>query len=51
MDTHPEGKQVISLEPYLLRSRGQFGFLADFRFHPIEEASWYQAVTSTQSIT
>ena len=37
MDTHPEGKQVISLEPYLLRSRGRFGFLADFRFHPIEE--------------
>ena len=37
MDTYPEGKQVISLEPYLLRSRRQFGFLADFRFHPIEE--------------
>ena len=32
-----EGKQVISLEPYLLRSRRQFGFLADFRFHPTEE--------------
>lgn len=37
MATYPEGKQVISLEPYLLRSRGQFGFLADFRFHPIKE--------------
>ena len=35
--THDEGSQVISLEPYLLRSRSQFGFLADFRFHPIEE--------------
>lgn len=28
----PEGDQVVSLEPYLLRSKGQFGFLADFRF-------------------
>ena len=35
--TYPEGVQVISLEPYLLRSRGQFGLLADFRFHPTEE--------------
>ena len=32
-----EGLQVVSLEPYFLRSRKQFGFLADFRFHPIEE--------------
>ena len=32
-----EGSQVVSLEPYLLRSSGQFGFLADFRFHPTEE--------------
>ena len=37
MDTYPEGSQVVSLEPYLLRSRNQFGFLADFRFHPAEE--------------
>ena len=36
-EEHREGKQVISLEPYLLRSRRQFGFLADFRFHPTEE--------------
>ena len=35
--TYPEGLQVISLEPYLLRSSGQFGFLADFRSHPTEE--------------
>ena len=34
---YPEGKRVISLEPYLLRSRGKFGFLANFRFHPTEE--------------
>ena len=34
---YEEGSQVVVLEPYLLRSRGQFGFLADFRFHPIEE--------------
>ena len=34
---HLEGLQFISLEPYLLRSRRQFGFLADFRFHPTEE--------------
>ena len=33
---YPEGMQVVSLEPYLLRSRDQFGFLADFRFHPNE---------------
>ena len=32
-----EGSQVVSLEPYLLRSSGQFGFLADLRFHPTEE--------------
>lgn len=32
-----EGSQIVSLEPYLLRSSGQFGFLADFRFHPTEE--------------
>ena len=32
-----EGIQVISLEPYLLRSRRRFGILADFRFHPKEE--------------
>ena len=32
-----EGSQVVALEPYLLRSHGQFGFLADFRFHPTEE--------------
>ena len=34
---YSEGKQVISIEPYFLRSRGKFGFLADFRFHPKEE--------------
>ncbi len=36
-EKYPEGSQVISLEPYLLRSHRQFGFLADFRFHPNEE--------------
>ena len=38
-DKFPEGSQVISLEPYLLRSRGKrgkFGFLANFHFHPAE---------------
>ena len=35
--TYPEGLQVVSLEPYLLRSQSQFGFLAGFRFHPNEE--------------
>ena len=34
---HPEGSQVISLEPYLLRSRHKFGFLANFRFRPVRE--------------
>lgn len=37
MNKYPEGVQIVSLEPYLLRSRSQFGFLADFRFHPAEE--------------
>ena len=37
ISTYPEGSQVVSLEPYLLRSRGQFGFLAEFRFRPNEE--------------
>ena len=37
VDTFREGSQVFLLAPYLLRSRGQFGFLADFRFHPTEE--------------
>ncbi len=40
MATHPEGIEVISLEPYLLRSHRQFGFLADFRFHPEKEYRW-----------
>ena len=31
---YPEGSQVISFEPYFLRSNRIFGFLADFRFHP-----------------
>ena len=34
---YPEGNQVLSLEPYFLRSKSQFGFLADFRFHPTPE--------------
>ena len=37
MAEYPEGRQVISLEPYFLRSKHQFGFLADFRFHPKPE--------------
>ena len=37
LKNHPEGSQVISLEPYLLRSRGKFGFLANFRFRPVME--------------
>jgi len=36
-DKFTEGMQVMSLEPYLLRSRNKFGFTADFRFHPVEE--------------
>ena len=36
-NTYPEGSQVVSLEPYLLSSHRQFGFLADFRFRPNEE--------------
>ena len=32
-----EGSQVFVVEPYFLRSRYEFGFLADFRFHPVEK--------------
>ena len=34
---YPEGLQVVQLEPYFLAATDQFGFLADFRFHPTEE--------------
>lgn len=34
MHTHVEGDQVVSVEPYYLRSKRTFGFLLDFRFHP-----------------
>jgi hypothetical protein len=37
LDDWPEGRQVISLEPYLLRSRRVFGYLANFGFRPVEE--------------
>ena len=37
MGSYSEGIQVFSLEPYFLRSTRQFGFLADFRFHPNEK--------------
>ena len=37
LKNHPEGSQVISLESYFLRSRGKFGFLANFRFRPVME--------------
>ena len=35
--SYPEGSEVVFLEAYLLRSRGEFGFLADFHFRPKEE--------------
>ena len=35
--TYPEGSQVVRIEPYLLRCRKKFGFLASFRFHPTAE--------------
>lgn len=34
--SYPEGTQIVSLEPYLLRAKGKFGFLAHFRFSPAE---------------
>ena len=37
VERFPEGKRVISIEPYYLREHTKFGFLADFRFHPTEE--------------
>ena len=32
----PVGSQFLAIEPYLLRSRDCYGFLADLRFHPNE---------------
>ena len=37
INEYPEGSQVISFEPYFLRTERIFGFLADFRFHPTQE--------------
>lgn len=34
MHTHEEGDQVVSIEPYFLKSKKSFGLLLDFRFHP-----------------
>lgn len=34
MHTHEEGDQVVSVEPYFLKSKKSFGLLLDFRFHP-----------------
>ena len=31
----PEGRQVMSIEPYFQRNIQKFGFLLDFRFHPV----------------
>lgn len=47
-EAFPEGKQVVSLEPYLLRSIGKFGFLADFRFRPTEE---YRGTRQAQQLS
>lgn len=33
----PEGRQVMCIEPYFLRSIKEFGFLLDFRFRPDRE--------------
>lgn len=35
--THPEGDQVVTVEPYFLKSKQLFGFLLDFQFHPRDE--------------
>jgi hypothetical protein len=32
LQEHQEGKEVVWLEPYLLKAEGEFGYLADFRF-------------------
>jgi hypothetical protein len=31
LSSHAEGREVVWLQPYLLRSKGEFGFLADFK--------------------
>lgn len=36
-DEYPEGSRAILLEPYFLRSRGQYGFLVNLHFRPKEE--------------
>lgn len=33
---HQEGDQVVWLQPYLLKEKGEFGFLADFKFDKAE---------------
>ena len=37
LNTYPEGDQVVQVEPYYLKSKNEFGFLLDLRFHPKEE--------------
>ena len=37
VNTFQEGSQAVFLEPYYLHSRGKFGILVDFRFHPKEK--------------
>lgn len=33
METHPEGDELLVIQPYSLRASHQVGFLVDFRFH------------------
>ena len=33
---YPEGKEIVSVRPYYLRSQRKLGFLAAFHFHPAE---------------
>lgn len=41
---YPEGKQVIWLEPYYLKSAKKFGFLVDFKFQKKDEVPFNKRV-------
>jgi hypothetical protein len=44
LDDFIEGKQVVWLEPYLLRKEGKYGFLLDFKFTMFKEQSFTKRI-------
>ena len=45
METHPEGDELLVIQPYSLRASHQIGFLVDFRFH-LREGGCIQSACS-----